>query len=122
MGINKGVALSMELLASVSSGIAQKSDTSQCLTKSTIQDMIQERKVYEGFKRAIGLIVFALSSISVQSFEAAFPYSGVPELSQMARSDPQRFKDLKENRLKAGVYFCHLEMEGKVGIRKLVLL
>ena len=31
-------------------------------------------------------------------------------------------KDLKGNRLKAGVYFCHLQMEGKVVIRKLVLL
>ena len=48
MRINKGVALSMGLLASVSLGIAQKPDTSQYLTKSTIQDMIQERKVYEG--------------------------------------------------------------------------
>jgi len=42
-----------------------------------------------GFKGAIGLMVFALSSISAQSFEAAFPYPGVPELSQMSRPDPQ---------------------------------
>ena len=48
MRINKGMALSIGLLASVSLGIAKKSDTSQYLTKSTIQDMIQERKVYEG--------------------------------------------------------------------------
>jgi len=45
MRINKGVALSMGLLASVSLGIAQKSDTSQHLTKFTIQDLTQERRV-----------------------------------------------------------------------------
>ena len=43
MKINKGVALSVGLLASVSLGIAQKSDTSQYLTKFPIQDISQEK-------------------------------------------------------------------------------
>jgi len=61
------------------------------------------------FKKAIGLMVFALSSISAQSFEAAFPHSGVPELSQMARPDPQGVlptpKDAlpREERVKRGI-------------------
>jgi len=47
MRINKGVALSMGLLASVSLGITQESDTSQYLIKFTIQDITQERRVRE---------------------------------------------------------------------------
>ena len=47
MRINKGVALSIGLLASVSLGITQKPDTSQYLTKFTTQDLTQERRVRE---------------------------------------------------------------------------
>ena len=46
MRINKGVALSMGLLASVSLGIAQESDTSQYLTKFPIQDISQGRFLF----------------------------------------------------------------------------
>ncbi len=94
MRINKGVALSVGLLASVSLGIAQKPDTSQYLTKFTIQDLTQERRVrgiqnqkggvMRRFKRAIGLMVFALSSISAQFFEVLSPYSKRPDLNQIS--------------------------------------